>query len=98
MTHIQVSRLQILDAQEEFVDQSECLHEHREQQGQVLSTSDWQFVRGVEVDDLWDGVKGRTVLAQDVLAVFAVGELHVHETLTAPVMDKSENEIRKETK
>ncbi len=69
---------------QEHQGQSECLHQHGEQQGQVLGTSDREFVRGVEVDDFWDGVKGRAVLSQHVLAVFALGELHVHETLAAP--------------
>lgn len=75
---------EIPEAQEERQGQSECLHQHREQQGQVLGPSDRQFVRGVEVDDFWDGVKGRAVLSQHVLAVFTLGELHVHETLAAP--------------
>lgn len=69
--------------------QSECLHQHGEQQGQVLGTSDWEFVCGVEVDDFWDGVKRSAVLSQHVLAIFALGELHVHETLAAPVRNKT---------
>lgn len=64
--------------------QSECLHQHREQQGQVLGTSHWEFVCGVEVYHLWDGVKGRAVLSQHILAVFTLSELHVHEALAAP--------------
>lgn len=51
----------------------------------MLGTSDGEFVRGVEVDDFWDGVKVRAVLSQHVLAVFIPGEFHVHETLAAPV-------------
>lgn len=69
---------------QEHQGQSECLHQHGEQQGQVLGTSNREFVCGVEVDDFWDGVKGRAVLSQHVLSVFALSELHVHETLAAP--------------
>ena len=54
----------------------------------MLGTSDWEFVCGVEVDDLWDGVKGRAVLSQHILAIFILCELHVHETLAAPVGKK----------
>lgn len=54
----------------------------------MLGTSDREFVCGVKVDDLWDGVKGRAVLSQHVLAVFILCELHVHETLAAPVGGK----------
>lgn len=54
----------------------------------MLGASDRKFVCGVEVDDFWDGVKGRAVLSQHVLAVFILGELHVHETLAAPVRKK----------
>lgn len=64
--------------------QSKRLHQHREQQGEVLGASDREFVCCVEVDDFRDGVEGRAVLSQHVLAVFALGELHVHETLAAP--------------
>ena len=59
----------------------------------MLGTSDGEFVRGVEVDDFWDGVKVRAVLSQHVLAVFILGELHVHETLAAPVGGGGETEI-----
>lgn len=55
----------------------------------MLGTSDWEFVCGVEVDDLWDGVKGRAVLSQHILAIFILCELHVHETLAAPVGEKN---------
>lgn len=64
--------------------ESECLHQHRKEQGQVFCTSDREFMGGVEVDDLWDGVKGRAVLSQHVLPVFARSQLHVHEALAAP--------------
>lgn len=64
--------------------QSECLHEHGEQQRQVLGAPDGEFVCGVEVDDLWDGVKRGAVLSQDVLPVLQMGELHMHEALAAP--------------
>lgn len=64
---------------------SECLHQHGEEQRQMLGASDRELVIGVEVDDFWDGVKGRAVLSQHVLAVFITGDLHVHETLAAPV-------------
>lgn len=50
----------------------------------MLSTSDGEFVCGVEVYHLWDGVKGGAVLSQHILAVFTLSELHVHETLAAP--------------
>lgn len=55
----------------------------------MLGTSDREFVCGVEVDDLWDGVKRRAVLSQHILAIFILCELHVHETLTAPVQTKN---------
>lgn len=70
---------------EEGPGQSECLHEHGEQQREVLGAPDGEFVCGVEVDDLWDGVKRRAVLSQDVLPVLQMGELHMHEALAAPV-------------
>lgn len=50
----------------------------------MLGASDREFLCCVEVDDFRDGVEGRAVLSQHVLAVFALGELHVHETLAAP--------------
>lgn len=61
----------------------------------MLGTSDWEFVCGVEVDDLWDGVKGWAVLPQHIFAVFTLSELHVHEALTAPV-NKEEEEGNRE--
>ncbi len=81
--------------QEERQGQSERLHQHGEQQGQVLGTSDREFVRGIEVDDLWDGFKGRAVLSQHVLAIFTLAELHVHETLAAPGREKQEEWVEK---
>lgn len=59
----------------------------------MLGASDREFVCGVEVDDFWDGVKGGAVLSQHVLAVFILRELHVHETLAAPVRWKQEEQI-----
>lgn len=50
------------------------------------------------MDDFWDGVKGRAILAQDVLAIFTLGELHVHETLAAPVRKKKKEWFEKRTK
>lgn len=35
----------------------------------MLGAPDGEFVCGVEVDDLWDGVKRRAVLSQDVFPV-----------------------------
>lgn len=81
-------RLQLLEVLEGHPGQSECLHQHREQQGQVLSTSDREFVIGVVVYHLWYGIKGRAVLPQHILTVFTPGELHVHETLTTSVNEK----------
>lgn len=52
---------------------SECLHQHREEEGQVLGTPNGEFMCGVEVDDFWDGVKGWAILSQYVLAVFTLG-------------------------
>jgi len=72
---------------------SERLHQHGEQQRQMLGASDREFVCGVEVDDFWDGVKGRAVLAQHVLAVFIPGEPDVHETLAAPVGRRREERV-----
>ena len=79
-----VHRKYILEVQAEHRAQSECLHQHRKEQGQVFCTSDREFMCGVEMDDLWDGVKGRAVLSQHVLPVFALSQLHVHEALVAP--------------
>lgn len=67
-----------------FSSESECLHQHGEQQGQVLSSSYGKSVCGVEVNQFWYGVKRRAVLSQHVLAIFALSELHVHEPLAAP--------------
>lgn len=64
--------------------QSESLHQHREQQRQVLGSTDRELVCGVKMDDLRDSVEWGAVLTQDVLSVFALGELHVHKALAAP--------------
>lgn len=58
----------------------------------MLGASDREFVCCVEVDDFRDGVEGRAVLSQHVLAVFALGELHVHETLAAPERKRKKQE------
>lgn len=63
---------------------SEGLHYDRIQQGHMLSSSDWQLVRGVVVDDLGDGGEGRAVLSEDVAAICRLSKLHVHEALTTP--------------
>lgn len=56
----------------------------------MLGSSDGQLVRGVVMDDLRDGGEGGAVLPQHVTAVCELGELHVHEALTAP--DRKEEE------
>lgn len=61
----------------------------------MLCTADWEFVCGVKVDDFWDRVKGWAVLSQYILAIFTLGEPHVHETLAAPVRTKHEEWIEK---
>lgn len=66
------------------VSMSEGLHDDGIQQGHVLSSSDRQLVCGVVVDDLGDGGEGRAVLAEHIAAICGLGELHVHEALTAP--------------
>lgn len=50
----------------------------------MFSSFDGEFMCGVIVDHFRDGVKRRAVLAQDIAAIFALAELHVHETLAAP--------------
>lgn len=50
----------------------------------MLGSSDGQLVRSVIVDDLGDGGEGGAVLPQHEAAVSRLGELHVHEALTAP--------------
>lgn len=45
---------------------------------------DGQLVAGVVVDNFWDVVEGRAVLAQDKLLVFCLQEFHVKEPLAAP--------------
>lgn len=64
--------------------QSESLNQHGEEQGQVFGSFDREFVCGVIVDHFRNGLKWRAVLAKDIAAVFALAELHVHETLAAP--------------
>lgn len=59
----------------------------------MLCSTDGEFMCGVEMDDLWDSLKGRAVLSQHVLAVFTLGELHVHKSLAAPVRNKEEEWI-----
>lgn len=59
----------------------------------MLGTSDGEFVCGVEVYNLWYGVKGRAVLSQHILTVFTLGELHVHEALTASVKYKTKQRM-----
>lgn len=56
----------------------------------MLGPSDREFVCGVKVDDLRDGVERRAVLSQHVLSIFALGELHVHEALAASVRKKGD--------
>lgn len=50
----------------------------------MLGATDGELVRGVEVHQFGDGVERRAVVSQHVLAVFALRELDVHETLAAP--------------
>lgn len=50
----------------------------------MLGSFDGQFATGVEVDDLGNAVEQAAVLTQYVLIVFGPGQLHMHETLTAP--------------
>lgn len=63
---------------------SEGLHDDGVQQGHVLGSSDGQLVCGVVMDDLGNGGEGGAVLPQHVTAIYRLGELHVHEALTAP--------------
>lgn len=63
---------------------SEGLHYDRIQQGHMLSSSDWQLVCSVVVDDLRDSREGRAVLSEHVTPICRLGELHVHEALTTP--------------
>lgn len=63
---------------------SEGLHYNRIQQGHVFSSSDWQLVCSVVVDDLRDGGERGAVLPQNITSVFTLSELHMHEALTAP--------------
>lgn len=58
----------------------------------MLSSSDWQLVCGVVVDDLWDGGEGRAVLSKHVSPVCRLSEFHMHEALATP---ESERERKK---
>ncbi len=62
----------------------------------MLSSSDWQLVCGVVVDDLGDGGEGRAVLSEHVASVCRLSELHVHEALTTP--DTEREREREKTK
>lgn len=57
---------------------------HGVEQGHVLRALDGQLAAGVVVHDLWDAAEGRAVLAQHELVFLGPGQLHMHETLTAP--------------
>lgn len=57
----------------------------------MLGSSDGQLVCGVVMDDLWYGGEGGAVLPQYVTAVCGLGELHVHEALTAPDREEGEH-------
>lgn len=57
----------------------------------MFSSFDGKLVCGVIVDNFRDGLERRAVLTQNVAAVFTLGELHVHETLTAPKTEKNKN-------
>lgn len=74
---------------------SEGLHDDGVQQGHVLGSSDRQLVCGVVVNDLGDGEEGGAVLPQHVTAICGLGELHVHEALTAP--DRKEEHLLSQT-
>lgn len=67
---------------------SEGLHYDGIQQGHVLSSSDWQLVCSVVVDDLRDGGEGRAVFSEHVTPVCSLSELHMHEALTAPARER----------
>lgn len=66
-----------------------CPDGHGVQEGHVLGSFDRQLAAGVEVDDLRHAVEQTAVLAQDVLVVFGSWQLHVHETLAAPIGTKN---------
>lgn len=70
---------------------SEGLHDDGVQQRHVLGSSDRQLVCGVVMNDLGDGEEGGAVLPQHVMANCRLGELHVHEALTAP--DRKEEHL-----
>lgn len=50
----------------------------------MLSSSDWQLVCSVVVDDLGDGGEGRAVFSEHVSPLCRLSELHMHEALTTP--------------
>lgn len=50
----------------------------------MLSSSDWQLVCSVVVDDLRDGGEGRAVFSEHVTPIRSLSELHMHEALAAP--------------
>lgn len=56
----------------------------------MFGPTDREFMGGVEMDDLRDGVKRGAVLSQHVLPVFALSQLHVHEALAAPVRGETQ--------
>ena len=57
----------------------------------MLSSSDWQLVRGVVVDDLRDGGEGRAVLSEHVAPVCRLSEFHMHEALATPERGRERN-------
>lgn len=75
------------------IDQSERLNQHGEEQGQVFGSFDGKLVRGVIVDHFRDSLERWAVLSQNVTAVFALREFHVHETLAAPETKHTRNVI-----
>lgn len=58
----------------------------------MLSSSDWQLVCSVVVDDLRDSGEGRAVLSEHVAPICRLGELHVHEALTTPDRERRKKE------
>ena len=62
----------------------------------MLSSSDWQLMCCVVMDDFRDGAERRAVLAQDVLAILRLAELHVHEPLAASEEQEERFEVNKQ--
>lgn len=60
----------------------------------MLSSSDWQLVCGVVVDDLRDGGEGRAVLPEHIAPVCRLSKLHMHEALATPERGKEKSEGR----